>query len=247
MATFVLVHGSFTGGWYWSRVRPLLQAAGHEVWTPTLTGAGDRSHLLSRSVSLETHILDIVNVLRYEDLRDVVLVGHSYGGMVITGAADREPKRVSRLIYLDATVPKNGQNATGGLTEGTGDKLDAMASGGADDASWLLPPLPLSANGVTDPADIAWIGDRRTPHPLPTLNEPIRLKNGEPTWLPRIYIRCSRREGFFQVFGSDPLQPMFEYAVASGFKILTLDAGHDPMVTIPHQVAEALTASLAAT
>src|SRR5690606_29622328 len=105
-----------------------------------------------------------------EDLRDVVLVGHSYGGMVITGVADRAPERLARLVYLDAAVPANGQNATGGFAEGTGDVLDAMASG-PDDTSWLLPPLPLLAYGVTDPADVAWIGDRRVPHPLPTLSE----------------------------------------------------------------------------
>lgn len=244
MATFVLVHGAFTGGWYWSRVRPLLQAAGHEVWTPTLTGAGERAHLLSRAVTLQTHITDIVNVLRYEELRDVVLVGHSYGGMVITGVADRAPERLSRLVYLDAAFPRSGQNATGGFAEGTGDVLDQMASG-ADDSSWLLPPLPLAAYGVTDPADIAWIGDRRTPHPLPTLNEPLRLTRDDPG-VPRVYVRCARREGLVQVFGADPLQPMYDNAVAAGFALLSVDAGHDAMVIAPGQVAEALQASLTA-
>lgn len=239
VATFVLVHGAFTGGWYWSRVRPLLQAAGHTVFTPSLTGAGERVHLLSRAVTLETHIADIVNLLRYEDLREVVLVGHSYGGMVITGVADRAPERLARLVYLDAAVPANGQNATGGFSEGTGDVLDAMA-GGADDTSWLLPPLPLVAYGVTDPQDVAWIGDRRVPHPLPTLNEAIRLQHGEPSGLPRVYVRCTRREGLLQVFGADPLLPMFEKAVAAGFAVLTVDAGHDAMVVAPEDVAKAL-------
>lgn len=242
MANFVLVHGAFTGGWYWSRVRPLLQAAGHEVFTPSLTGAGERAHLLSRGVTLETHITDVVNLLRYEDLREVVLVGHSYGGMVITGVADRAAERLSRLVYLDAAVPANGQNATGGFSEGTGDVLDAMA-GGADDTSWLLPPLPLLAYGVTDPADVAWIGERRVPHPLPTLSEAIRLQHGEPRGLPRTYVRCTRREGLVQVFGADPLQPMFEKAVADGFEILTIDSGHDAMVIAPGDVARALLAA----
>lgn len=244
MATFVLVHGAFTGGWYWSRVRPLLQAAGHEVFTPTLTGAGERAHLLSRAVTLDTHVTDIVGVLRYEDLRDVVLVGHSYGGMVITGVADRVPERLARLVYLDAAVPRPGQNATGGFADGTGEVLDRMASG-PDDAGWLLPPLPLAAYGVTDPADVAWIGDRRTPHPLATLNEPIRLARGEPT-LPRVYVRCARRDGLVQVFGADPLQPMYDNAVAAGFALLSIDAGHDAMVVAPQQVAEALQAALTA-
>lgn len=244
MATFVLVHGAFTGGWYWSRVRPLLEAAGHAVWTPTLTGAGERAHLLSRAVTLETHITDIVNVLRYEDLRDVVLVGHSYGGMVITGVADRAPERLSRVVYLDAAFPKNGQNATGGFAEGTGEVLDQMASG-PDDTSWLLPPLPLVAYGVTAAEDIAWIGDRRTPHPLPTLNEPIRLTREAPG-LPRVYVRCARREGLIQVFGADPLAPMYDNAVAAGFALLSVDAGHDAMVVAPQQVADALVAALTA-
>lgn len=244
MATFVLVHGAFTGGWYWSRVRPLLTAAGHTVVTPTLTGAGERVHLLSRGVTLETHITDILNTLRYEDLRDVVLVGHSYGGMVITGVADRAPERLSRLVYLDAAFPRSGQNATGGFAEGTGEVLDQMASG-PDDTSWLLPPLPLVAYGVTDPADVAWIGERRTPHPLPTLNEPLRLTREAPG-VPRVYVRCARREGLVQVFGADPLLPMYDNAVAAGFALLSVDAGHDAMVVAPQQVADALVAALTA-
>jgi pimeloyl-ACP methyl ester carboxylesterase len=110
MTTFVLVHGAGHGGWCWGRVAPLLRAAGHEVVTPTLTGLGERVHLLDGRVDLELHVTDIVNVLRYEDLHDVVLVGHSYGGTVITGAADRAPERVAKLVYLDAAFPGDGQS-----------------------------------------------------------------------------------------------------------------------------------------
>src|SRR5437867_3282753 len=110
MATFVLVHGASTGGWYWAPVRSLLRDAGHEVHTPTLTGLGERCHLLSRGIGLDTHIQDVVNALVYEDLRDVVLAGHSYSGMVVTGVADRVPERIAHLVYVDAFVPHHGES-----------------------------------------------------------------------------------------------------------------------------------------
>ncbi len=241
MTTYVLVHGAFTGGWYWARVRARLQAAGHEVFTPSLTGSGDRAHLLSRAVTLRTHVQDIVELLVREDLHDVVLVGHSYGGMVITGVADREPGRLAHIVYLDAAYPVNGQNAAGGFAEGTGDALEAMAAAGPEDSSWLLPPLPLAAYGVTDPADVAWVGDRRTAHPLPTLNEAIVLRN-PPPMVRRSYLRCSRRQALIDLFGADPLQPMFERAVADGLAIGLIDSGHDAMVSAADQVTAALLA-----
>ena len=105
MATFVLVHGASTGGWYWAPVRARLRAAGHEVFTPTLTGLGERAHLLRQDVGLDTHVADVLNVLAYGDLVGVVLAGHSYGGMVVTGVADRAPERVAHLVYVDAFVP----------------------------------------------------------------------------------------------------------------------------------------------
>ena len=109
MATFVLVHGGFHGGWCWKRVKPVLQGFGHEVYTPTLTGLGERAHLASPNVGLETNIMDVVNVIRYEDIQDVVLVGHSLAGIVITGVADIIPESISQLVYLDSWRPKDGQ------------------------------------------------------------------------------------------------------------------------------------------
>src|SRR5215469_2989589 len=120
MATYVLVHGGGHGGWCYRRVARLLRAAGHEVYAPSLTGLGERSHLLSPQVDLDTHIRDVTSLLHYEDLTDVILVGHSYGGMVITGIADRAADRVGRLVYLDAANPKNGQSlvdVSGGMIE----------------------------------------------------------------------------------------------------------------------------------
>src|SRR3712207_5745958 len=109
MTTYVLVHGAWHGGWCWKKVVPLLRTAGHEVYTPTLTGLGERAHLLSPTITLDTHILDVVNVLEYEELLDVVLVGHSYAGAVISGVADRAPTQVAQLVYLDAFVPRDGE------------------------------------------------------------------------------------------------------------------------------------------
>src|SRR3954452_4236427 len=108
-ATFVLVHGAWHGGWCWKRLTPLLRAAGHEVVVPTLTGLGERSHLLTPEVGLDTHIRDITAVLKYEDLHNVVLIGHSYGGMVIAGVAEEVPERIAQLVYLDAFLPDNGK------------------------------------------------------------------------------------------------------------------------------------------
>jgi pimeloyl-ACP methyl ester carboxylesterase len=241
MATFVLVHGAFLGGWCWRRVIPHLRDAGHEVWTPTLTGAGERRHLLDRSVGLGTHIQDVVGVLEYEDLRGVVLVGHSYSGMVITGAADRARARVARLVYFDAQIPANGQAANGSYAEGTSERLDAMSQ--ASDESWLLPALPLEAVGITRAEDVAWIGERRCPLPMRVLTEPIRLEHGEPSDLPRTYVWCARREGLVAAFGADPLAPFVEKAKREGFRMLTVDAGHDAMISSPREVAEALLAS----
>ena len=110
MATFVLVHGAWHGSWCWKRVRKALQARGHDVFTPTLTGVGERSHLLSPDVNLDTHITDVVNLIRWEELSGIVLCGHSYGGCVITGVADRLSDRIAALVYLDAFVPEDGQS-----------------------------------------------------------------------------------------------------------------------------------------
>ncbi len=128
MATYVLVHGGGHGGWCYQRVARILRASGHEVYAPTLTGLGERSHLLNSDVDLHRHIEDVVAVLHYEDLRDVILVGHSYGGMVITGVADRASDRIGRLVYLDAATPRNGQS----LVDVAGPIIEAVPPDGRD-------------------------------------------------------------------------------------------------------------------
>ena len=234
MAIFVLVHGAFAGGWYWRLVRQGLERAGHSVFTPTMTGAGERAHLLSREIHLATHVEDIVNVLHYEDLSKVILVGHSYGGMVITGVAEQIPERLSALVYLDAAAPLDGQTATGGFAVGTGEVLQNMV------AEWLLPPVPLAAFGVTDPALVAWAQPRRTPHPLHTLSEPITVRNQAAARLPHWYIRCRLRDALIAAFGADPLAPFVERARAEGWPLIEIDSGHDAMAAAPDAVITTL-------
>lgn len=166
MATYVLVHGAWGGAHGFRRVRRPLREAGHEVFTPSLTGIGERVHLTSPQVRLTTHVTDVVNAVRYEDLRDIVLLGYSYGGFVVTGALEHIGDRVRHLVYLDAFVP------------GDGDSLDALTGGGAGRAmaelggEWLVPPLPRE---YEDPAEAAWAQARRTPHPAGCFSEPVRL------------------------------------------------------------------------
>jgi len=133
MATYLICHGAWSGGWSWKKMRPLLRAAGHEVLTPSYTGLGERAHLAHPLVDLETHIEDILAVIATEDLRDIILVGHSYGGMVATGVADRVPDRVRHLVYLDAFVPADGQSLQ---------DLVGAAPVAAPVDGWLIPPNP---------------------------------------------------------------------------------------------------------
>jgi pimeloyl-ACP methyl ester carboxylesterase len=240
MATFVLVHGAFYGGWCWRRVRALLREAGHEVFTPTLTGAGERSHLLSRGVSLGLHVQDVVNVLEYEELEQVILVGHSYGGMVITGVADRVPERLAHLVYLDAHLPDSGQAASGAFSAGTGEVLQSLseAQSPSEAEAWLLPPLPPDAVGITREEDVAWVR-KRVSHPLHTLNEPLHLRH-PPGKVPGTYIRCTQRQGLVALFGTDPLAPFFDKARQRGMRFRDLDSGHDAMITVPREVADEL-------
>lgn len=207
------------------------------MYTPTLTGSGERFHLLSREVSLSTHIEDVSAVLRYQDLENVILVGHSYAGTVVTGVADRERKRIARLVYLDASAPVNGQAASGAFAEGTADKLDEMAAS----EGWLLPPLPPAAVGVTDPADVALLEARRHPHPMRSLMEPLRLDHGD-TQIPRTYVSCTRHEGLVELFGIDPLTPFVERARREGWEMREIAAGHDVMLIDPESVTQVLLA-----
>lgn len=189
MATYVVVHGAWGGAWSWNRmIVPRLRAAGHTVYAPTLTGLGERTHLAAPTVDLSTHVSDVENVLFYEDLRDVVLVGHSYGGMVITGAADRQRERIRHLAYLDAFVPTDGQSLFDLIgPEGTA-QMRALAVAEGD--GWRVPPRPLPPD---TPAELlSWIMERRGQQPISTFAQALRFVNG-PIELPRTYVYCSEK------------------------------------------------------
>jgi pimeloyl-ACP methyl ester carboxylesterase len=165
MAIFVLVHGAWGGAHGFRKVRGPLREAGHEVFTPSLTGIGERVHLTSPQVCLTTHVTDVVNAMLYEDLHGVVLLGFSYGGFVVTGALEHIGDRVAHLVYLDAFVPADGESLYA-LTGGTEHGAIELGS------DWLVPP---QARAYDDPAEAAWSGARRTPHPVGCFTEPVRL------------------------------------------------------------------------
>ena len=233
MATYVLVHGGPHGGWCYRNVAPLLRRAGHDVYTPTMTGLGERSHLVSADVDLDLHIRDITAVLHYEDLRDVILVGHSYGGMVITGVADRASDRVGRLVYLDAANPVNGQS----LVDVAGPIIEATRPAGkvADGVELVLLPSPDAGlfYGVTDPDDVAWMADRVTAHPWKCFEQPLELRNEAALWaIPRYHIVCTSTLATRDA-------EMMATAQAEG-RVWDIDTGHDLMITEPEAVADAL-------
>ena len=233
MATYVLVHGGGHGGWCYQRVARRLAADGHEVHAPSLTGLGDRSHLLGPDVDLDLHTRDVAALLYYEDLRDVILVGHSYGGMVITGAADRAADRVGRLVFLDAANPVNGQS----LRDVAGPIIEAVRPYGevVDGLELVLQPAPDAGllYGVTDPDDLAWMAERLTPHPWQCFEQPLDLQNEDALWaIPQYHIVCTST-----LATRDP--ELMATARAEG-RLWDIDTGHDLMITEPDAVTEAL-------
>jgi pimeloyl-ACP methyl ester carboxylesterase len=225
-ATFVLVHGAWHGGWCWTRVASLLRAAGHDVFTPSLTGLGERVHLLSPEIDLSTHIADVVNVLEYEDLHDVILVGHSYGGMVISGVAAEAPSRLGQLVYLDAFLPEDGKAL---LDYAPGDILDEMVRTQGD--GWRLPSFMFAEDfGITDSADAAWVNARLGDQPYKTFTQPLELATPADD-LRRAYLLTT----------NDTFVPHAERAKQAGFDYAELlSAGHDAMVTQPAALVEIL-------
>jgi pimeloyl-ACP methyl ester carboxylesterase len=228
--TFVLVHGAWHGGWCWSRVSKILRAEGHEVFTPTLTGLGERSHLLSRDINLDTHIRDVVNVFEYEDIRDAVLVGHSYAGWVISGAIEHLLPRVKSVVYLDAALPPDG--VSGVETQSPHDQAVTRAAWERGDVAFR--PRDPAHFEISDPADVAWLKSKLTPQPIGVALQPIRLTGARERVARKTYVRAMRHPS-----------ANFDKALAAckadaSWRVFEKDWGHDMMVDRLEELAEFL-------
>ena len=227
-----MVHGGAHGGWCFQPLARVLRDNGHEVYTPTLTGLGERAHLFRADVDLDCHIDDVVAVLRYEDLRDAILVGHSYGGAVITGAADRAPDRVAHRVYLDSMEPKDGQS----MVDIAGPFMAAaqVDSRTIDGVQMCLFPSDetLPYYGVVDPETLEWMRERLTPHPVRCFQQPLTLT--DPAALQSIPQSHISTTMFLSLRNVDRIREK-----ADG-RVWDIDTGHDLMITEPHKVAEYL-------
>lgn len=229
--TFVLVHGAWHGGWCWERVADVLRSRGHSVTTPTQTGLGERSHLLSEAVTLSVFIDDIVNHLTWEDLTNVVLVGHSFGGITITGVADAVPERIAKLIYLDGMILENGEALFDLYPK---EIVEARIAAANETSGGLaMAAHPAEIFGVFDPADVAFVERRLTPHPIATYRNALTINSPAGNGLPTHYIMCT-----------DPVMEVIrdfhQRAREAGWPISELAAGHDAMVTEPVATADLL-------
>jgi pimeloyl-ACP methyl ester carboxylesterase len=230
----ILIHGANHGGWCWRPVAARLRKKGYRVFTPTLTGLGERKHLRSPDISLTTHVDDIINVIRFEELNNIILVAHSYGGTVATGVCDQMKNRISQVIFLDANVPADGQPTIPGLTPELAEKITGkpLLDG------YLLPALDPSRMGIPpdDTKNTEWLRRNLTEHPLQTLTEPISLTNGGTENMHRSFILAT------------PLDQLQKFAQAGTLKIKAdpswhykeLLVGHDAMVIAPDETAELL-------
>ena len=227
MALFVVAHGAWSSGWAWRKMRPLMRAAGHDLFTPSYTGLGERRHLASQAVNLSLHIEDVVTVLDVEDLRDVVLIGHSFGGVVATGVADRARDRVAHIIYLDAFVPEDGQSLMDLVPAQARDRMRAACLAGD---GWRVPPRDMPPD--TPDEDRVWATPRRTAHPIAAFEERLSL-SGKPL-PPRAYIYCQRRDGH------DSFGPFAARARREGWPYAEIDASHNPHITASRELCTVL-------
>jgi pimeloyl-ACP methyl ester carboxylesterase len=230
MSTFVVAHGAWSASWAWRKMRPLMAAAGHDLVVPCHTGLGERRHLLDSSITLDTHVMDVIAAIKMEDLRDVVLVGHSYGGMVATVVADRVPERIRHLVYLDAFVPRDGQCLFDLQPPEHRARVEAAAAEHGD--GWLVPPQAPPPD--TTPEDFAWIGPRRFSQPIGCMTTPAVLENGGFPG-PRSYVFCTR------VGPSDSFRQFSVRAqVEPGWRYFEMDASHNPHITCPEALMRVL-------
>ncbi|WP_347557379.1 alpha/beta hydrolase [Robbsia sp. KACC 23696] len=224
--TIVLVHGAWHGGWCYSRVAQILRRKGYDVFTPTFTGLGERSHLASAAINASTHVRDVLNVIAFEGLDDVVLVGHSYGGSIITAVADAIPEKIRSLVYLDAFIGANDKSLFDlDAPEATARYIEMAQSNGG----YRVPPLPAAVFGV-NLADQAWVDARTTAGSLACWSERLALTGRHESVRNRTYVFAAGWNG--------PFKPFFDSACAEGWTTHTFDCGHDVMIDMPQETAE---------
>lgn len=228
MTDFVLVHGAWHGAWCWRKILPSLQGRGHRAFAVTLTGLGEREHLISPTIRLATHIDDVAAVIETEELARVVLVGHSYAGLLITAVADRHAARIARLVYLDAIVPRSGESWSSSHDESA---RQARRAGIARDG--FIPPPPAAVFGLAG-EDAAWVDRRQRPHPGGVYDDVLQFDEARVASLPRTFVDCT-----------SPALPAIENArqrVRSepGWQVIEVATGHDPMISAPAQLLDIL-------
>ena len=227
--TFVLVHGAWHGGWCWRHVADLLQAKGHKVFTPTLTGLGERSHLLRAGIDVSTHVTDVVNVLKWERLSGVVLCGHSYGGLVVSGVAEQMAEKIGSIVFLDAFLPENGDSMERLTSQAVRDTLKSAATRGE-----LGVPARSAAAFLVNEKDQAWVDAMCVPQPIGTMTEKLKLTGARERIGKKAYIRAAAYPN-----------PGFDNAYARvkadrSWRSYELPCGHDVMVDMPERLAEIL-------
>src|SRR5262245_33237108 len=229
--TYGRVHGAWHGGGCWSKIATILRGRGHTVLTPTQTGLGERSHLLSKSIDLDVFVTDIANVIKYEDLHDIVLVGHSFGGNAISGVADTMRDRIRQLIYLDVVMLENGQSVFSQLPK---DVVEARTKSAQETSGGLsIPAPPPAAFGITDTAQTQFVQSRFTPHPFNTFVSPLKLTNKVGNGLQATYIVCA--DPIYK-----PLEASRNWVEAAGLKAVEIQCGDDAMVIAPDRLADLL-------
>lgn len=229
--TFVLVHGAWHGGWCWAQVADLLRDQGHKVFTPTQTGLGERSHLISKEITLNTFIDDVANLILWENLEDVILVGHSFGGNTISGVADRMPQKIKKLIYLDAMIIHAGETPLSTLSKEIAENRIQAAQDSSNGLSLPIPPA--KAMGIFEEDQIALIDGKLTPHPFSTFLSPLEIKNPPGNSLPLVYVLCTNPM-------YKPLEDSRANARKMGWPMVEMDTGHDAPISAPQKLAELL-------
>jgi pimeloyl-ACP methyl ester carboxylesterase len=227
--TFVLVHGAWHGGWCWRRVADILERGGHKVFAPTLTGLGERSHLMGEGIDVSTHVTDVVNVLKWERLEGVVLCGHSYGGLVVSGVAERAPGAIGSIVFLDAFLPDDGDS----MFELTSDAVREQLKGAQARGEFGVPPRPAAAFMVND-NDRAWVDELCVPQPIGSMTEAMKLSGARDRIARKAYIRAAAYPN-----------PGFDKAYARvkadrSWRSYEVPCGHDVMVDMPERLAEIL-------